>query len=168
LRLLCVGINPGLISAAAGHYYANPRNCFWRLLYETGLTPVHLKPDEDFRLPSFGYGLTDIVKRASRGAGDLATNEFVDGRDRLAEIVRNFTPAAVCFNGKTAFEGYFGRGACGKLGAQSVRLAGAPVFVLPSTSPANAALSLRIKRRYFKALKDWLEKLERAELRKRG
>jgi TDG/mug DNA glycosylase family protein len=159
LRLLFVGINPGLISAAAGHYYANPRNAFWRLLHEGGLTPVRLRPDEDARMPTFGYGLTDIVKRPSRGAGELKAAEFVAGRRHLARLVKRCRPGAVCFNGKTAFEGTFGKRACRRFGPQAVRLAGAPVFVLPSTSPANAAVPLAVKRRYFRALKAWLETL---------
>lgn len=159
LRLLFVGINPGLISAAAGHYYANPRNAFWRLLHEGGLTPVRLTPEEDARMPAFDYGLTDIVKRPSRGAGDLRAAEFVAGRQRLARLVKRYRPGAVCFNGKTAFEGTFGKGACRRFGPQAVRLAGARVFVLPSTSPANAAVPLAVKRRYFRALKAWLETL---------
>lgn len=159
LKLVFVGINPGLISAAAGHYYANPRNPFWRLLHEAGLTPVLLRPDEDSRMPSFGYGLTDIVKRPSRGAGDLKGGEFVISRRRLLRLVRRFRPKAVCFNSKTAFEGYFGKGACRRLGPQSVTLANTPVFVLPSTSPANAAVPLTVKRRYFRRLKAWLEQL---------
>ena len=60
LKLLFVGINPGLVSAAAGHYYANPRNNFWRLLHESKITPVRLRPDEDARMPEYGLGLTDI------------------------------------------------------------------------------------------------------------
>ncbi|MCI0370967.1 MAG: mismatch-specific DNA-glycosylase [candidate division NC10 bacterium] len=159
LRLLFVGINPGIISAAAGHYYANPRNAFWRLLHEGGLTPVRLTPEEDARMPAFGYGLTDIVKRPSRGAGDVKPAEFAAGHQRLARLVKRLTPRAVCFNGKTAFEGYFGKGACRRFGPQAVRLAGAPVFVLPSTSPANAAVPPAVKRRHFRALKSWLDTL---------
>ena len=154
-----MGINPGLISAAAGHYYANPRNAFWRLLYEGGLTPVRLRPEEDARMPAFGYGLTDIVKRPSRGAADLKAAEFAAGREHLARLVKRLKPRAVCFNGKTAFEGTFGKRACRRFGPQAVRLAGARVFVLPSTSPANAAVPLAVKRRHFRALKSWLETL---------
>ncbi|MFQ5657234.1 MAG: mismatch-specific DNA-glycosylase [Candidatus Methylomirabilales bacterium] len=157
LRLLFVGINPGSISAAAGHYYANPRNSFWRLLHESGLTPVRLRPDEDHRMPAFGYGLTDIVKRPSRGAGDLKRAEFVAGRKRLVGLVKRFKPRAVCFNSKTAFEGYFGKGVCRRFGPQKTRLADTPVFVLPSTSPANATIPLALKRRHFRALKAWLD-----------
>lgn len=159
LKLLFVGINPGLVSAAAGHYYANPRNPFWRLLHEARLTPIYLPPEEDSRLPEFGYGLTDIVKRPSRGASDLARAEFVDNQRRLRKLVQQFKPRAVCFNGKTAFEGFFGRGSCRQLGPQACKLDTAPVFVLPSTSPRNAATPLAVKLGYFKALKKWLEEL---------
>lgn len=157
LKLLFVGINPGLISAAAGHYYANPRNTFWRLLHESGLTPLKLRPEHDHRLLEFGYGLTDIVQRPSRGAGDLKRAEFVAGRKRLVGHVKRFKPRAVCFNSKTAFEGYFGKGTCRRLGPQAARLGDRPVFVLPSTSPANAAVPLAVKRRHFRALKAWLK-----------
>jgi TDG/mug DNA glycosylase family protein len=159
LKLLFVGINPGLISAAAGHYYVNPRNLFWRFLHDAGLTPIRLKAEDDFRLPSFGYGITDIVKRPSKGASDLSFKEFVAGRWRLERIVQEFRPRAVCFNGKTAFEGHFGKAVCKKFGPQRVLLSGTPVFVLPSTSPANAAFNPEVKLRYFKALKRWLENL---------
>ncbi len=159
LKLLFVGINPGLISAAAGHYYANPLNPFWRLLYEAGLTPVRLRPDEDGRMVEFGYGLTDIVKRPSRGAGDLKSGEFAANRQRLTRLVRRFKPRAVCFNSKTSFEGYFGKGVFNGFGPQTVTLANRPLFVLPSTSPANAAVPLAVKRRYFKSLKRWLSML---------
>jgi len=159
LKLLFVGINPGLRSAAAGHYYANPQNPFWRLLHECGLTPVQLRPEEDSRMLEFGYGLTDIVKRPSRGASDLRFREFTGNRDRISMIARRCRPRAVCFNSKTAFEGFFGKGVFNGFGPQQVTLRQAPVFVVPSTSPANAAVSLDTKRAHFRALKDWLEAL---------
>jgi double-stranded uracil-DNA glycosylase len=165
LRLLFVGINPGLVSASAGHYYANPRNTFWRLLHEAGLTSVRLRPAEEGRLLSFGFGLTDIVKRPSRGAADLTPADYATGRQRLIRLVKRLKPRATCFNGKTAFEGYFGTGMFRGFGPQRVRLGGIPVFVLPSTSPANATLSLSVKRRYFRALKTWLGRSGTAENR---
>lgn len=160
MKLLFIGINPGLLSAEAGHYYANPRNLFWRLLYEAGLTPVLLRPDEDARIIGFGYGLTDIVKRPSRGAAELKSEEFAGNRHRLVGLIKRFRPRAVCFNSKTAFEGYFGRGTLHRYGPQRLTLEGRPVFVLPSTSPANATVQLAVKRRYFKALKKWLDELD--------
>lgn len=114
-------------------------------------------------MPEFGYGLTDIVKRPSRGVGDLAAHEFAANHRRLLRLVKRYKPRAICFNSKTAFEGFFGKGSCLRLGPQVVRLDTVPVFVLPSTSPRNAATPLIVKRRYFKALKKWLEKLETGE-----
>lgn len=168
LKLLFVGINPGLISAAAGHYYANPRNSFWPLLYEAELTPVQLRPEEDHRMPEFGYGLTDIVKRPSRGASDLKAREFLENRQRLLRIVNRYKPKAICFNSKTSFEGFFGKGVFRGFGPQRATVANSPAFVLPSTSPANAAVPLAVKRRCFKSLKAWLEMLTREDLRDRN
>ena len=111
-------------------------------------------------MPAIGYGLTDMVKRPSREAGDLKTAEFAAGRKRLTRLVRKFKPRAVCFNSKTAFEGYFGKGSCRRFGPQAISLVNRPVFVLPSTSPANAAITLAVKKRYFRALKTWLDELE--------
>lgn len=161
LRLLFIGINPGLISAAAGHYYANPRNSFWRFLHEAGLTPALLRPEQDASMLALGYGLTDIVKRPSQGASDLSSVEFARGRKRLFKIVRRYRPQTVCFNGKTAFEGYFGKGVSADFGLQPVTLENCPVFLLPSTSPANAGVPLELKRRHFRSLRAWIETLER-------
>ncbi len=159
LKVVFVGINPGLISAAAGHYYANRRNPFWRLLHESGLTPMHLAPVEDARMPEFGYGLTDIVKRPSRGVGDLAPREFREGKKVLENKMLRVRPLIVCFNSKSAFVGFSGKDAFRGFGRQRVRIGQARVYVLPSTSPANAAVPLSVKRRYFLGLKGWLDKL---------
>jgi TDG/mug DNA glycosylase family protein len=159
LKIVFVGINPGLISAKAGHYYANPRNPFWRLLHEAGLTPVRLAPEEDARLLEFGYGITDIVKRPSRGAGDLALREFLDGRKILEQKLLSSQPLIVCFNSKTAFVGFFGKDAFRAFGRQRVRIGQARVYVLPSTSPANAAVPISAKRHYFLGLKKWVQQI---------
>jgi len=159
LKLVFVGINPGLMSATAGHYYANPRNPFWRLLHEGRLTPVRLSPQEDDRILEFGYGLTDIVKRPSRGVGELVPREFREGKKVLKEKLLRIRPLIVCFNSKSAFVGFFGRDAFRAFGRQRVRIEQARVYVLPSTSPANAGVPLAVKRRYFLGLKRWLDEL---------
>ncbi len=159
LKVVFVGINPGLISAAAGHYYANRRNPFWRLLHESGLTPARLAPVEDARMLEFGYGLTDIVKRSSRGVGDLARREFYRGKKVLEKKLLRAQPLIVCFNSKSAVVGFFGRAAFRRFGRQPVRIGSSRVYVLPSTSPANAGVPLSVKRRYFLGLKGWLDKL---------
>lgn len=159
LKIVFVGINPGLMSATAGHYYANPRNPFWRLLHESGLTPARLAPVEDARMLEFGFGLTDIVKRPSRGVGDLARREFYRGKKVLEKKLLRVRPLIVCFNSKSAFAGFFGRDVFRRFGRQPVRIGRARVHVLPSTSPANAAVPISAKRRYFLGLKKWVQQI---------
>ncbi len=155
LDIVFVGINPGERSARIGHYYGNPLNPFWRLLHEAGLTPQQLQPEEDHLLPAFGIGITDIVKRPSRGAGDLAGAEFRRGRPALEAKLLAARPRIVCFNSVTAFVRYFGPGAFRRFGRQRVTIGGSRIFVMPSTSPANAAVPLAAKRRSFLALRRW-------------
>ncbi len=159
LDIVFVGINPGEQSARIGHYYGNPRNPFWRLLHEAGLTPRRLRPAEDHLLPSFGLGITDIVKRPTRGAGDLARRDFRRGRAALEAKLRWARPRIVCFNGKIGFVQYFAPRSFRRFGRQPVSIGGSRIFVMPSTSPANAAFRLAAKRRYFLALRRWRDAL---------
>jgi len=159
LDIVFVGINPGERSARIGHYYGNPRNPFWRLLHEAGLTPRELKPQEDRLLPTFGIGITDIVKRPSRGVGDLAGLEFRRGRPALEAKLLAARPRIVCFNSVTAFVRYFGAHAFRRFGRQRVTIGTSRVFVVPSTSPANAGVPLAAKRRYVVALRRWRDAL---------
>jgi TDG/mug DNA glycosylase family protein len=162
LDIVFVGINPGVQSARAGHYYANPRNPFWLLLSRAGLTPQQLRPDEDHLLPSFGYGITDIVKRPSRGVADLTTADFRRGRRVLEKKLLACQPRIVCFNGKTGFVNFFGSAAFTRFGRQEVTVGTSRVFVMPSTSPANAGTPLRVKLRYFRTLHRWKDALTSA------
>jgi len=159
LDIVFVGINPGVQSAQAGHYYANPRNPFWRLLYGAGLTPRELRPEEDHLLLTFGYGLTDIVKRPSRGVADLRPAEFRRGRRTLEEKLHARQPLIVCFNGKTGFVNFFGMERFNRFGPQAVMIGTSRIFVVPSTSPANAGIPVYAKLRYFRALRRWREDL---------
>ncbi len=159
LDIVFIGINPGMQSARAGHYYANPRNPFWRLLHEAGLTPRPLRPDEDHLLPTFGYGITDIVKRPSRGVADLTAADFRRGRRVLEEKLLADQPRIACFNSKTGFDNFFGPGTFRRFGRQDVMIGASRVFVMPSTSPANAGTPIAMKRRYFRSLRRWRDAL---------
>ena len=159
LAIVFVGINPGERSARIGHYYGNPRNPFWRLLHEAGLTPRQLRPEEDRLLPTFGIGVTDIVKRPSRGVGDLRGAEFRRGRPALEAKLLAMQPRIACFNSKTAFVRYFGPGAFRRFGRQRMTIGPSRVFVMPSTSPANAGVPRVAKRRSFLALRRWRDAL---------
>jgi double-stranded uracil-DNA glycosylase len=159
LDIVFVGINPGEQSARAGHYYANPRNPFWLLLHRAGLTPRQLRPDEDHLLLTFGCGLTDIVKRPTRGLADLASADFRRGRPILEEKLLRYQPRIVCFNSKTGFVNFFGTGIFMRFGRQDVAIGDSRVFVLPSTSPANAGTPVAVKLHYFRALRRWRDAL---------
>jgi TDG/mug DNA glycosylase family protein len=150
LRLLFCGINPGLRSAAAGHHFANPRNDFWRLLAASGLSPRLLDPSEQALLPGLGIGITNAAGRATRGSGDLRRADFTGARERLGRLALALRPRLIAFVGKAAYQGAFGRPAA--LGLQPQRLAGSALFVLPSTSPANAAVPWGERLRWFRAL----------------
>jgi TDG/mug DNA glycosylase family protein len=159
LDIIFVGINPGVQSARAGHYYANPRNPFWLLLYKAGFTPRKLRPDEDHLLPTFGYGITDIVKRPSRGVADLMATDFRRGREILKGKLLAHQPCIVCFNSKTGFVNFFGPGVFRRFGRQAVAIGVSRVFVMPSTSPANAGIPVAVKLGHFRALRRWRDTL---------
>jgi TDG/mug DNA glycosylase family protein len=150
LKAVFCGINPGRVSAAAGCHFANPRNDFWRLLHDAGFTPRRLAPEEQFQLLGYGYGLTNAAKRTTRGSSDLRRSDFADAQTRLAAIAAELRPRAIAFVGKEAFRGVFRERP--ELGAQARRLGPVRLFVLPSTSPANAAVPYAERLRWFRAL----------------
>jgi TDG/mug DNA glycosylase family protein len=154
MRLVLVGCNPGDRSARVGHYYAGRGNMFWPLLYESGIVPELLAYQDDRRLLEFGIGLTDLVKRPSRGTDEIERHEFAEGRVLLAQKLTELQPKMVAFNGKMTFEWFAGR-PC-NLGLQPAPLYGAQVFVLPSTSGRNASSDRGMKMRYFRQLAELL------------
>jgi G:T/U-mismatch repair DNA glycosylase/ADP-ribose pyrophosphatase YjhB (NUDIX family) len=150
LRAIFCGINPGRVSAAAGAHFANPRNDFWRLLHASWLTPRLLAPSEQHLLPEYGIGVTNAARRTTPGSGDLRRADFADSAARLEQIARELRPAWIGFVGKEAHQGTFGERA--QLGVQQRLLAGTRLFVLPSTSPANAAVPWAERLRWFDEL----------------
>jgi len=84
--VLFCGINPGRVSATAGYHYANPGNLFWRGLYEGGLTPYQLRPEETSALLEFGYGITDLVYRPTRSANELTEQDFAEGAGQFRRV----------------------------------------------------------------------------------
>jgi TDG/mug DNA glycosylase family protein len=150
--LACIfcGINPGRRSAAAGRHFANPRNDFWRLLADAGLTPRRLDPSEQWSLLEYGYGLTNAASRTTRGSGDLRRGDFLGSAERLERLAGELAPGVVAFVGKAAYAGPFRDKPA--LGLQERRLGETRLFVLPSTSPANAAVPYDERLRWFRAL----------------
>lgn len=136
LRVLFVGINPGRHSAGLGHHFAGPQNHFWRLLWESGLTPRLLRPEEDGLLPSFGIGVTNVVARPSRGEGDLTWEEFEAGGRDLRERVARWRPRVVACLGKNVARAYAGLGRSAAVTWGPVRADGlpSPAFAAPNPS----------------------------------
>ena len=151
-RVVFCGINPGHWSARAGAPFANPRNDFWRLLHAAGFTPRLYEPVEARELAALGIGLTNAAYRTTRGAGDLRKADFAGAAERLVEIARTLRPKVIAFVGKAAYNGVYGERS--ELGLQERRLDGTALYVLPSTSPANAAVPWEDRLRWFRALHD--------------
>ena len=150
LRVIFCGINPGRRSAAAGAHFANPRNDFWRLLADARLTPRRLDPAEQWSLLEYGYGLTNAAARTTRGSSELRSGDFSGSAERLGEIARDLEPCFIAFVGKTAYQGPFRERT--ELGLQERALHSTRLYVLPSTSPANAAVPYEERLRWFVAL----------------
>jgi double-stranded uracil-DNA glycosylase len=150
LAVFC-GINPGRVSAAAAAHFANSRNDFWRLLHEAGFTPRLLTPDEQFEALDYGIGLTNAAARTTKGSSDLRRADFEGSAERLERIALELRPRAIGFVGKEAYRGPFGERA--SHGLQQRRLGETLLFVLPSTSPANAAVPYAERLRWFSAFR---------------
>ena len=152
LRVLFVGINPGLYTAAVGHHFARPGNRFWPALHAAGFTPRLLHSSEQRLLLKSGYGITNLVNRATATADQLAPVEFVSGRRRLAAKVRRYRPASVVFLGVGAYRHAFGRPKVA-IGRQPETFEGAEIWVLPNPSGLNANYQLAALVKLFRALR---------------
>ena len=154
VRAVFCGINPGRVSAAAGAHFANPRNDFWRLLHDAGFTPRLLRPSEQWQLLELGLGVTNAAYRTTPGSGDLRSADFRGSAERLERLARELRPRAIGFVGKEAYRGAFRERP--ELGLQERRLGDTLLFVLPSTSPANAAVPYAERLRWFRAFRELL------------
>ena len=150
LRIVFVGINPGRVSAAARAHFANPRNDFWRLLHAAQLTSRLYEPADQFSLLDEGIGVTNAAYRTTPGSSDLRRADFASSADRLERIARELRPGWLAFVGKAAYRGAFG--VRPELGVQGRMLGDTKLFVLPSTSPANAAVPWDERAHWFREL----------------
>jgi TDG/mug DNA glycosylase family protein len=143
VRVLFVGINPGIRSARIGHHFAGYSNRFWKLLFESGLVPERIRAEDDDRLPEWGYGITNLVSRATPGIDTIARREYVRGERALRRKVRRSKAPMVAFVGVTLYRVLFGVGSSTPIscGLQREDFEGARVFVLPNPSGRNANFS---------------------------
>ena len=152
LRVLFVGINPGVQTARARMHFANPRNAFWGALHDARLTPRRFLPSEQEALLALGLGITNAVMRATPGSADVTKEDVARGRERLAGLVAGTAPGWLAFVGKEAYRMATARKAA-PLGEAEPWM-GARAFVLPSTSPWNAHLAPEAKLAWFRRLAD--------------
>ena len=137
LRLLLVGINPGLWTAWSGHHFGRPGNRFWAALHAAGLTPRLLDPSEQGELPALGIGITNLVPRTTAAAAELSREELRAGGERLAALVARHRIRTVAILGMGAYRTAFGRPRA-TMGRQDEPLAGAAVWVVPNPSGLQA------------------------------
>ncbi|MFK8844840.1 G/U mismatch-specific DNA glycosylase [Streptomyces sp. Ac-502] len=169
LRVLFCGINPGLMSAAAGHHFARPGNRFWPVLHRSGFTPRLLKPAEQEEMLAYGIGITNVVERASARADELSAEEFREGGRQLAEKVRRLRPAWLAVAGVTAYRVAFDDKHA-KVGPQDRTIGDTRVWVLPNPSGLNAhwppaALAEEFGRLRAAAFADETEETEEGDAR---
>jgi double-stranded uracil-DNA glycosylase len=156
VRVLFVGINPGIRSAAIGHHFAGYSNRFWKLLYESGLVPEAITTEDDRRLPEWGFGITNLIPRATPGIDTLRPEEYVAGTRVLRRKVRRWRPELVAFVGVTLYRVVFVRRPAAPviLGLQDEEFEGARVFVLPNPSGRNANFSYQQMLSAFRSLRE--------------
>jgi TDG/mug DNA glycosylase family protein len=153
LKLWFVGINPGLYSAAVGHHFARPGNRFWPALYEAGYTGRLLSPGEERQLLERGYGITNLVRRATATADELTKEELRRGGQELIEKIERYPPEALAVLGVGAYRTAFERPKA-SLGRQPESLGGVPLWVLPNPSGLNAHYRLGELARLFRELRE--------------
>jgi TDG/mug DNA glycosylase family protein len=137
LRVLFCGINPGLYTAAVGHHFARPGNRFWPTLHAAGFTPRLFDPSEEQILLTLGYGITNVVARASARADELTREELAEGGRILARKVERYAPRTLAVLGVGAYRTAFDRPNA-KLGEQPETIGTTRIWVLPNPSGLNA------------------------------
>jgi len=152
LKVLFVGINPGLYSAATGHHFARPGNRFWPTLHAAGFTARLLHPSEEGELLESGCGITNLVNRATATADELSPEELLEGGRRLSQTVRAYQPRCVAVLGVGAYRNAKKRPKA-RLGRQAEDLEGAPIWVLPNPSGLNAHYQLEDLAQLFRELR---------------
>lgn len=134
LDILFVGFNPSILSGETGHHFASPNNRFWKILFESGLTPSLFQSVEDYKLLELGYGLTNIVERPTKSADEITKGEYRQGAETLKKKIMLYNPNYVCFVGKGVYKEYSNKKKI-PWGLQSEAVVpGTHDFVAPSSS----------------------------------
>lgn len=137
LTVLFSGINPGLYSGYTGHHFARPGNRFWPTLYAAGFTDRLLKPAEQMELLRTGYGITNLVERATATAAELTPAELLAGGQQLLAKVKHYQPKVLAVLGISAYRTAFQRPKA-QMGEQPEGMGPARLWILPNPSGLNA------------------------------
>jgi len=152
LKILFCGINPGLYTAAVGHHFARPGNRFWPALHQAGFTSRQLSPFEERELLDLGYGVTNVVNRATATAEELTRDALVAGAFELQEKVIRYRPRCLAVLGLGAYRIAFERKVAGP-GRQGEMIGDSIIWVLPNPSGLNANYQLAHIVRLFRELR---------------
>jgi TDG/mug DNA glycosylase family protein len=163
LTVLFCGINPGLYTAAVGHHFARPGNRFWRALFEAGFTDRQFAPEQERELLSLGYGITNLVERATATAAELKKEELIAGSKRLEEKVLRFAPEWLAVVGIGAYRTAFNRPRA-LFGLQPESFGNCKVWVLPNPSGLNAHFSPKGLAQVFQELRLTVESQQNTSL----
>jgi double-stranded uracil-DNA glycosylase len=168
LAIVFVGINPGLYSAAQGHYFARRTNRFWPAFSRSalsrnarrGLRVPALGPEHDAALLAYGFGFTDVVKRPTGNAGQLAPGELAAAVPLLLAKLAAHRPLVACFHGLTGYRPFaravFAEDGALSLGAQPRVIGETRLFVVPNPSPANAHFTPEDQADWYDRLAEFL------------
>ncbi len=137
LRVLFCGINPGLYTAAVQQHFGRPGNRFWPVLHRAGFTPRLFHPSEQRELLPLGYGITNLVARATAAAAELTDDELAEGARILERKVRRYEPRVLAVAGVGAYRTAFRRPKA-QLGLQPETIGATRIWVLPNPSGLNA------------------------------
>lgn len=137
LDVLFCGINPGLYTAAVGHHFGRPGNRFWPVLHRAGFTPRLFAPSEQRELLKLGYGITNVVARATTAADELTRQELMEGGQILTRKVLRYKPRYLAVVGIGAYRTAFDRPRA-KMGLQNDMIGATRIWVLPNPSGLNA------------------------------
>ncbi|MGJ3252054.1 MAG: G/U mismatch-specific DNA glycosylase [Elainellaceae cyanobacterium] len=141
LDILFCGINPSIYSAAVGHHFARPGNRLWKTLHAAGFTERVYSPFDDRALLNLGYGMTNIVDRATARADQLSSDELIAGRQQLADKIKRYRPRFLAILGISAYRTAFNQPKA-TIGKQDQSLNEAVLWVLPNPSGLNAHYQL--------------------------
>jgi TDG/mug DNA glycosylase family protein len=159
LRVLFCGINPGLYTAAVGHHFARPGNRFWPALFAAGFTDHLVSPFAERELLENGYGITNVVMRATATADQLTREELRAGGKQLAGKVRRYKPAFLAVLGLGAYRAAWER-AKAAIGRQEETIGETVIWVLPNPSGLNAHYQAQELARLFGDLKIAVDRLD--------